>query len=88
MDTIFALATAQGKAGVAVIRISGPQSFELSTILCGELPLDRKMGVRSIRASDGTLLDQALVLLFSEGRSFTGEATVEPALMTTSREIT
>ena len=77
MDTIFALATAQGKAGVAVIRISGPRSFDLSTILCGNLPLDRKMGVRSIRASDGTLLDQALVLLFPEGQSFTGEATVE-----------
>ena len=77
MDTIFALATAQGKAGVAVIRISGSQSFELSTILCGKLPLDRKMGVRSIRANDGTLLDQALVLLFPENQSFTGEATVE-----------
>ena len=29
MDTIFALATAQGRAGVAVVRISGPQAFRL-----------------------------------------------------------
>ena len=77
MDTIFALATAQGKAGVAVVRISGPQSHEVATTLCGDLPVDRKMGLRSVRASDGTLLDQALVLLFPEGQSFTGEATIE-----------
>ena len=77
MDTIFALATAQGKAGVAVVRISGPNSFELATALCGKLPTDRNMGLRSVRAKDGTLLDRALVLLFPEGQSFTGEATVE-----------
>jgi len=77
MDTIFALATAQGKAGVAVVRISGPQAFEVYTLLCGSLPIGRKMGLRSVRAGDGTLLDQALVLLFPEGQSFTGEETVE-----------
>ena len=38
MDTIFALATAPGKAGVAVIRISGPEAFAIGRALAGDLP--------------------------------------------------
>ena len=39
MDTIFALASAQGKAGVAVIRLSGPNAFAVAARLTGaELP--------------------------------------------------
>lgn len=34
MDTIFALASAQGKAGVSVIRVSGPQALEAMNALC------------------------------------------------------
>ncbi|PJI85868.1 tRNA modification GTPase trmE [Yoonia maricola] len=75
MDTIFALATAQGRAGVAIIRISGPQSVVAAQALCGMVPTDR--GLRALRAADGTLLDQALVLRFAAGQSFTGEAVVE-----------
>lgn len=77
MDTIFALATAQGRAGVAVIRISGPQSWDVGTALAGSLPKPRKAGLRRLTASDGTYLDEALVLTFEEKESFTGEKTVE-----------
>ncbi|MEP4337974.1 MAG: hypothetical protein ABJ360_16665, partial [Roseobacter sp.] len=35
MDTIFALATAQGCAGVSVVRISGPEAFDCAKVLCG-----------------------------------------------------
>ncbi len=77
MDTIFALATAQGRAGVAVIRISGPQSWDVGTALAGSLPKPRKAGLRRLTASDGTYLDEALVLTFEDKESFTGEKTVE-----------
>ena len=77
MDTIFALATAQGKAGVAVVRVSGPSAFDACLTLCGTVPAPRKSGLRRLTSSDGTLLDEALVLAFESGHSFTGEAVVE-----------
>ena len=75
MDTIFALATAQGRAGVAVVRISGPKAMEAASQLCGSVPKQR--GLRQLRDATGELLDEALFLNFKEGRSFTGEAVVE-----------
>ena len=75
MDTIFALATAQGRAGVAVIRIAGADAVSAARALCGDVPVQR--GVRRLRDPGGELLDEALVLRFSEGKSFTGEETVE-----------
>lgn len=77
MDTIFALATAQGKAGVAIVRVSGPASFDACRVLCGYVPEARKPSVRKLVSSDGSLLDEALVLAFDEGQSFTGEMVVE-----------
>ncbi|MFW2542834.1 tRNA uridine-5-carboxymethylaminomethyl(34) synthesis GTPase MnmE [Primorskyibacter sp. 2E107] len=77
MDTIFALATAPGKAGVSVIRISGPAAEAAGRALCGELPKPRIASLRKLRNHDGALIDEALVLFFEAGRSFTGEAVVE-----------
>ncbi|MCI2400066.1 tRNA uridine-5-carboxymethylaminomethyl(34) synthesis GTPase MnmE [Aliiroseovarius subalbicans] len=76
MDTIYALATAHGKAGVAVIRISGPAGFLAASDLT-RLPNPRVAGLRRLVAADGTLLDEALVLCFQAGASFTGEDVVE-----------
>ncbi|MEY8881387.1 tRNA uridine-5-carboxymethylaminomethyl(34) synthesis GTPase MnmE [Donghicola sp. XS_ASV15] len=77
MHTIFALATAQGKAGVAVIRISGPQAFAAASILAGEMPEPRKTGIRKLRDRAGALIDEAMVICFSGPASFTGEDVVE-----------
>ena len=77
MDTIFALATAQGKAGIAVVRISGPSAFNAGMALCGSLPEGRHHAVRRVSTADGNYLDQALVLKFPDGASFTGEDVVE-----------
>ena len=77
MDTIFALATAQGKAGVAIVRISGSSAFSACKALCGSVPEPRKSGLRRMTSADGTLLDQVLVLAFEAGHSFTGEDVVE-----------
>lgn len=75
MDTIFALASARGRAGVAVIRISGPGAFDAAKAFCGALPKSR--GLRVLKDADGSALDEALVLVFAPGHSFTGEAVVE-----------
>ena len=76
MDTIYALATARGRAGVAVIRISGPDALNAASALCGSLPEPRRAALRKLRWKD-ELLDEALVLVFDVGESFTGEAIVE-----------
>jgi tRNA modification GTPase len=77
MHTIFALATARGKSGVAVLRISGPQAHEVARRLCGELPGPGRFALRVLRDAAGEVLDEALVLRFDAPRSFTGEDTVE-----------
>ncbi|RCW97473.1 tRNA modification GTPase trmE [Yoonia sediminilitoris] len=73
--TIFALATARGRAGVAVIRISGPDAVDAASRIMVSVPDER--GVRRLFDGDGATLDQALVLHFSEGKSFTGETVIE-----------
>jgi tRNA modification GTPase len=77
MDTIYALASARGRAGIAVIRLSGPDAFAAGETLARTLPPARQFGVRKIRGGDGALLDEALVLCFDQGHSFTGEPVVE-----------
>ncbi|WP_331250873.1 hypothetical protein [Roseinatronobacter bogoriensis] len=77
MDTIFALASARGKSGVAVIRLSGPDAHGVLEKLAGRLPEMRRMSLRKLRRADGALLDSALVVAFDRGASFTGEHVVE-----------
>ncbi|OIQ41485.1 MAG: tRNA uridine-5-carboxymethylaminomethyl(34) synthesis GTPase MnmE [Roseobacter sp. MedPE-SWde] len=77
MDTIFALASAQGKAGVSVIRISGPNALGVANQIC-DRPLPAKgRGLRRLMDFDGSQLDEALVLSFAAPASFTGENIVE-----------
>lgn len=77
MDTIFALATARGKAGVAVIRLSGPNAhFAAAQLAGGPLPT-RGMVLRKLRDETGAALDEGLVLTFSNPASFTGEDVAE-----------
>lgn len=75
MDTIFALATAQGRAGVAVVRISGDLAHVASARLMSSLPKSR--GLRRLFDADGVHLDEALILVFPNENSFTGEPVVE-----------
>ena len=74
MDTIYALATARGRAGVAVVRISGPRAHEAVAQLC-DLPPVRQARLRRLMWQ-GDLLDEALVLTFDQ-HSFTGEISSE-----------
>ncbi|MHA7874900.1 tRNA uridine-5-carboxymethylaminomethyl(34) synthesis GTPase MnmE [Roseivivax sp.] len=77
METIFALATAEGRSGVAVVRVSGPSARQAGEALAGALPEPRRAGLRRLHGGDGGFLDEALVLTFAEGESFTGEEVVE-----------
>jgi tRNA modification GTPase len=77
MDTIFALATAQGKAGVSIVRISGPDAENaLNALSSLAVPVGRP-SVRTLVGKDGTHIDEAMVLRFAKPHSFTGEDVVE-----------
>ena len=77
MDTIFALASAPGKAGIAIIRISGSAAISVvEKITQSELngPTPK---LRVIHDVDGNFIDQALILTFQAPNSFTGENVAE-----------
>lgn len=75
--TIAALSSGRLPAGIAVIRISGPQAFDAARRLAGRLPAARSMALRALRSPDGDLLDRALVVSFPGPASATGEDLVE-----------
>jgi tRNA modification GTPase len=77
MDTIFALASAQGKAGVAVIRLSGPDAHRAAAGMTGGALPARGMSLRTLHDPDGARLDDGLVLTFKAPASFTGEDVAE-----------
>lgn len=75
--TIFALASAPGRGGVAVFRLSGPAAPEVLRHLSGQdLPPPRK-AVRVRLSHEGDQIDDGLALLFPAPQSFTGEDVVE-----------
>jgi len=75
--TIVALSSAAGRAGVAVVRISGPRvRFVLETIV-GVVPTPRHATLRRLRDEHGDPIDSALTLYFPEPASFTGEDVAE-----------
>ena len=76
-DTIFAAATAPGRAGVAVVRLSGPAAADAVLRLTGQpCPLPRRAALRRL-AWGGRTLDEGLVLWFPAPASFTGEDVAE-----------
>ncbi len=78
-DTIFALATAPGRSGVAVIRVSGPLAEAGIRHLTGsEAPSERKAAVRTLfDLSTGERIDTGIVLFFRGPHSYTGENIAE-----------
>ena len=76
-DIIFALASAKGRAGVSVIRVSGKNSIlSIEKLLKNTLPVDNKC-LRKIYDADDNIIDEVLILTFKEKASFTGDETVE-----------
>lgn len=77
-DTIFALSSGAGPAGVAVIRISGPDAEKAAAMMRRPLPAPRKALIRTLYDfTTGERIDSALVSVFPAPNSFTGEDIVE-----------
>ncbi|MBH03109.1 MAG: tRNA uridine-5-carboxymethylaminomethyl(34) synthesis GTPase MnmE, partial [Xanthomonadales bacterium] len=76
-DTIAALASGAGQAGVAVIRVSGAAVPQIVADLIGRLPAPRHAVLASFRDVDGRTIDQGIVLYFPAPASFTGEHVAE-----------
>jgi tRNA modification GTPase len=78
-DTIYALASGIGRAGVAVIRVSGPHAHKSLEALCGKKNFTpRASSLSNLKnPANGQTLDQALVIPFNAPASYTGEDVVE-----------
>ncbi|MBB6093045.1 tRNA modification GTPase [Povalibacter uvarum] len=76
-DTIAAVATAAGRGGIGVVRVSGPRVISIATELLGDLPSPRHAALRIFRDADGEMLDGGIALYFPAPASFTGEDVLE-----------
>lgn len=76
-ETIFALSSGLPPAGIAVVRISGPEAGQALDALAGKRPQPRRAVYRALRDEAGALLDQALILWFPGPATATGEDLAE-----------
>lgn len=77
-ETICAIATAPGRAGIAVLRLSGQHLIPLAqTLTGGKTPRPRYAMLTDFLAADGTAMDNGLLLYFPAPHSFTGEDVLE-----------
>ena len=77
-DTIFAVSSGSGMAGIAVIRMSGSRAGKVLGSVAGSLPLPRRASVRQLRHPDsGEVIDQGLILWMPGPLSATGEDVAE-----------
>ena len=76
-DPIAAIATAPGRGGVGIVRISGAQLQPLVQALCGRSLRAREATYLSFRADDQSVIDQGLALYFPAPHSYTGEDVLE-----------
>ncbi len=77
VDTIAAVATAHGAAGVGIVRVSGPLSKAIGEALCGQTLKARYALHSHLRDETGTVLDDAVVLFFQGPHSYTGDDVLE-----------
>lgn len=79
-DTIAAISTATGPAGIAIVRISGPDSFAIAGRITGLAPAASKLEARFAHFRDpatGERIDEGIVLFFKAPHSYTGEDVAE-----------
>lgn len=76
-DTIVALATASGQAGIGVVRVSGPDATAIMAAVCGRTFPPRTASLARFRDGRGQTLDQGIALFFPAPRSYTGEDVLE-----------
>ncbi|CAK9892054.1 MULTISPECIES: tRNA uridine-5-carboxymethylaminomethyl(34) synthesis GTPase MnmE [Pseudomonas] len=76
-ETIAAIATAQGRGGVGIVRLSGPLAEQAGLAICGKTLTPRHAHYGPFRAEDGLVLDEGIALFFPGPNSFTGEDVLE-----------
>ncbi|MBN7769954.1 tRNA uridine-5-carboxymethylaminomethyl(34) synthesis GTPase MnmE [Marinobacter daepoensis] len=76
-DTIAAIATAPGQAGVGIIRVSGPKAADIARAVLGFEPKPRYAHYGPFRDQQGELVDEGIGLFFPNPHSFTGEDVFE-----------
>jgi len=76
-DTIAAIATAPGQAGVGIVRVSGPKAVEIARNMLGFEPRPRYAHYGPFHDSRGELIDEGIGLYFPNPHSFTGEDVFE-----------
>ncbi|MBU4499436.1 MAG: tRNA uridine-5-carboxymethylaminomethyl(34) synthesis GTPase MnmE [Gammaproteobacteria bacterium] len=76
-DLIAAIATAPGRGGVGVVRVSGTDVAPLATAVLGRVPAPRHATFARFLDAEGSTLDEGIALLFAAPHSFTGEAVLE-----------
>jgi tRNA modification GTPase len=76
-DTIAAIATAPGRGGIGIVRVSGPGCRDVARELVGDCPKPRVAALRSFVGADGEGIDQGIVLFFPGPHSLTGEDVLE-----------
>lgn len=76
-DIIAAVATAPGRGGIGVVRVSGPQLAPLAHAILGRKPCPRQAHYCTFRGAQGEALDQGIALYFPAPHSFTGEDVLE-----------
>ncbi|HHF5473993.1 TPA: tRNA uridine-5-carboxymethylaminomethyl(34) synthesis GTPase MnmE [Haemophilus influenzae] len=76
-ETIVAQATAPGRGGIGILRVSGPLATKVAQAILGKCPKPRMADYLPFKDADGTILDQGIVLYFKSPNSFTGEDVLE-----------
>ena len=76
-ETIVAQATAPGRGGIGILRVSGPLATEVAQAVLGKCPKPRMADYLPFKDDDGTILDQGIALYFKSPNSFTGEDVLE-----------
>ncbi len=76
-ETITAIATAQGRGGVGIVRISGPLASQAGQVITGRNLIPRHAHYGPFRSDDGLVLDEGIALFFPGPNSFTGEDVLE-----------
>ncbi len=78
IETIFALSSGLGRAGVAVLRLSGPGTRDILAGVIGHVPAPRRATLaRFTDPRSGEMIDRGIVLFFPAPASFTGEDCAE-----------
>src|SRR5688500_11134230 len=76
-STIAAIATAAGRGGIGIVRLSGLHVAHIATELLGDVPEPRHAALRVFRDANGDMIDGGLALYFPGPASFTGEDVLE-----------